>query len=148
MFRLSRWRPPFHIEYINVGKHIVVRLNDILSTSEPPFITHLSDFLDILGTILHGRQPFMCLFSLPASVFLTLFPLLPAKAQTNNSTGDTFLGEYISFLNDSGYTSLSNVLLQANSTPYGQQWISQLSEGNWTVFAPTNEASASSLCCC
>ncbi|KAF5309780.1 hypothetical protein D9611_013601 [Ephemerocybe angulata] len=85
--------------------------------------------------------------SLPISVVLSLLPFVPlSKAQTNdNSTSNTFFQEFSTFLNDSGYTSFSSALAQANQTQSGQQLLSQLSEGNrnWTLFAPTNQAFSS-----
>ncbi|KAF6752044.1 FAS1 domain-containing protein [Ephemerocybe angulata] len=85
--------------------------------------------------------------SLPISVILSLIPFVPlTKAQTNdNSTSNTFFQEFSTFLNDSGYTSFSSALAQANQTQSGQQLLSQLSERNrnWTLFAPTNQAFSS-----
>ncbi|KAF6755716.1 hypothetical protein DFP72DRAFT_313679 [Ephemerocybe angulata] len=85
--------------------------------------------------------------SLPIAVVLSLLPFAPlSKAQTNvNSTSNTFFQEFSTFLNDSGYTSFSSALAQANQTQSGQQLLSQLSEGgvNFTLFAPTNQAFSS-----
>jgi uncharacterized surface protein with fasciclin (FAS1) repeats len=54
--------------------------------------------------------------------------------------GNFQLQEYLAYLNASGYTAFSSALEHANGSTPSQQWISQLGEGNWTVFAPTNEA--------
>ncbi|MCL6375745.1 hypothetical protein EXT64_23165, partial [Pectobacterium atrosepticum] len=65
-------------------------------------------------------------------------------SQPGGSSNSQFqLQEYLTFLNDSGYSSLSSAIQQANETESGQQWLSQLSDGRSTVFAPTNEAFSS-----
>jgi len=51
-----------------------------------------------------------------------------------------FLSDYLTFLNSSGYTSLSSAIQQANQTQSGQSWLTELSDRSWTVFAPTNQA--------
>ncbi|TFK24599.1 Fasciclin-domain-containing protein [Coprinopsis marcescibilis] len=56
------------------------------------------------------------------------------------SSSGGFLQEYLVHLNNTGYTSLSSALQQANQTESGQQWLGQLADGNWTVFAPGNDA--------
>ncbi|KAH6904602.1 hypothetical protein BKA70DRAFT_1403139 [Coprinopsis sp. MPI-PUGE-AT-0042] len=78
-----------------------------------------------------------------------LQPSTPGPGATNTPSigggtgGNAFqLQDYLTFLNASGYTALSNALGQANGTSDGRQWISQLTDGNWTVFAPTNDAFA------
>ncbi|EAU87158.1 hypothetical protein CC1G_05847 [Coprinopsis cinerea okayama7 len=64
--------------------------------------------------------------------------------QSGGAGSQTFqLQDYLTFLNSSGYTSLSRAIEQADQTQNGQEWIAQLSNGNWTVFAPTNDAFSS-----
>ncbi|KAJ2933690.1 hypothetical protein H1R20_g3448, partial [Candolleomyces eurysporus] len=92
--------------------------------------------------------------SLP--VLLSLLPSV-VLAQYNQSYGGdgdapppSFLQDYIDFLNRSGYTSLSNALIQVNQTQSGQEWLASMGEQTqneggeigspWTVFAPNNQA--------
>ncbi|KAJ2915811.1 hypothetical protein MD484_g4619, partial [Candolleomyces efflorescens] len=86
-------------------------------------------------------------------VLISLLPLILAQSSSNG--GDTspssdFLQDYLTYLNQSGYTSLSNALVQANQTSSGQAWLAKVeqqvqNEGGsvgrpWTVFVPTNQA--------
>lgn len=68
----------------------------------------------------------------------------------SSSSSGSFLQDYINCLNQSGYTSFSNALVQANHTESGQKWLAKIvpqvqSNGGavgapWTVFAPNDEA--------
>ncbi|RXW23538.1 hypothetical protein EST38_g2304 [Candolleomyces aberdarensis] len=89
-------------------------------------------------------------------VLLSLFPsiVLAQYTQSNGTDGaapaPTFLQDYLDLLNRSGYTSLSNALVQVNQTQSGQEWLGTVgqqvqTEGGivgspWTVFAPNNQA--------
>lgn len=72
------------------------------------------------------------------SLALSLVSSLPAlKAQQD---GGSFLNDYLTFLNSTGYTSLSVAIERSGRTDVGRRWIGQLSSGEWTVFAPSNQA--------
>jgi len=72
------------------------------------------------------------LFSL---VLLTLLPVV---------FGQQFLDGLIQALNGSGLTSLASAGTLLNSTAEGQRVVHSISSGNWTVFAPSNQACKSS----
>ncbi|KAF6753283.1 hypothetical protein DFP72DRAFT_1003275 [Ephemerocybe angulata] len=74
------------------------------------------------------------------SLALSLVSCLPSL-QAQDSGG--FFSDYLTFLNSTGYTAFSSALQQAQSTDSGKQWIDQLSNGQWTVFAPSNQAFSS-----
>jgi hypothetical protein len=90
--------------------------------------------------------------SLP--VLVSLLPII-VLAQSNGGDGSStsFLQDYVNFLNQSGYTSVANALVQANQTESGQEWLSKVGQqvqnegGNvgspWTVFVPNNQACTS-----
>lgn len=61
-----------------------------------------------------------------------------SRSSTGSSSPTFELQDYLirTSLNASGYTSRCI----ANGTANDQGWLTQLPDGNWTVFAPTNEA--------
>jgi len=65
-------------------------------------------------------------------VLLTLLPVV---------FGQQFLDGLIQTLNSSGLVSLASAGANLNSTPEGQRIVNSVSSGgNWTLFAPTNQA--------
>jgi hypothetical protein len=45
-------------------------------------------------------------------------------------------------LNTSGYTQAASAFTKVNGTSTGQQWLSELPNGNYTAFVPNNAACA------
>ncbi|KAJ3510028.1 hypothetical protein NMY22_g16100 [Coprinellus aureogranulatus] len=79
------------------------------------------------------RQTFPC----------PLSRLLPARPQGAADGGDdsgSYFSDYLDFLNGCGYDALSQALQRVHSEDNGSQWIDELSSGEWTVFAPSNQA--------
>ncbi|KAF8154905.1 FAS1 domain-containing protein [Crassisporium funariophilum] len=80
----------------------------------------------------------MHLSSLPLSLLLPLIPLFtPTFAQQQNAT---YLQDLMTALQSAGFSELANATMTINSTANGQAILSQISQGNFTVFAPTDAA--------
>ncbi|KAJ2917149.1 hypothetical protein MD484_g3237, partial [Candolleomyces efflorescens] len=63
------------------------------------------------------------------------------SGSNGGSGSSTFLQNYLTFLNSSGYTSLSSAIQQVqHNGNVSSDWLDDLSSGNWTVFVPTNQA--------
>lgn len=67
----------------------------------------------------------------PSLVLLTLVPVV---------FGQQFLDGLIQALNGFGLTSLASASAVLNSTSGGQRVVQSVSSGNWTIFAPSNQA--------
>jgi hypothetical protein len=86
--------------------------------------------------------------TLPLSIALSLVSCLTLSAKAQDGSGSdggsgssTFFQDYLTFLNSSGYTSLSSALHQVQQNDsVSSDWLDDLSSGNWTVFVPTNQA--------
>ncbi|KAJ3536580.1 hypothetical protein NMY22_g5971 [Coprinellus aureogranulatus] len=76
------------------------------------------------------------------SLALSLVSSLPAlKAQQDGGDDSgSYFSDYLDFLNGCGYDALSQALQRVHSEDNGSQWIDELSSGEWTVFAPSNQA--------
>ncbi|OJA14811.1 hypothetical protein AZE42_04194 [Rhizopogon vesiculosus] len=64
-------------------------------------------------------------------ILLTLLPVV---------FGQQIIDGLIQALNASGLTSLASASAALNSTPQGQVVVQSISSGNWTIFAPSNQA--------
>lgn len=88
--------------------------------------------------------------ALPLSIALSLVSCLALSAKAQDGDGSdggsdsNFLQDYLTFLNSSGYTSLSSALQRVQNDDDDDDddndWLDDLSDGNWTVFVPTNQA--------
>jgi len=68
---------------------------------------------------------------------LVLLTLLPAVL---GQSWQQYLNGLVQGLNSDGLTALASASAALNSTPNGQQVAQSLSTGNWTLFAPSNQA--------
>jgi len=80
--------------------------------------------------------------SVPLSVLSAVFPVVLAQSSGSGFSPDSgsYVAGLVDHLNGLGYTEAANVLTKANSTTSGQQWISELPNGNYTAFVPDNAA--------
>jgi uncharacterized surface protein with fasciclin (FAS1) repeats len=67
-----------------------------------------------------------------------LLPLVPFIVSVNSWD---FVDKFQQELQNEGLTGLASALSTANQTSIGQGFLSDLALGNYTIFAPTNEAS-------
>lgn len=75
---------------------------------------------------------------LPLTLLVSLVALLkPAGAQQPDPT---YVQGLVNALQSVGLTQLANATMAINSTFVGQRLLSRLSDGNYTVFAPNDEA--------
>ncbi|EKM77524.1 hypothetical protein AGABI1DRAFT_77017 [Agaricus bisporus var. burnettii JB137-S8] len=74
-----------------------------------------------------------------SSVAFTLLTVaLPTVLAQSSDSG--YLQGLVNELNAIGYSGAANALSRANGTSSGQQFLSQVQDGNFTVFVPTNAA--------
>lgn len=80
----------------------------------------------------HFRQPFTAL--------LALSPAFIWGACGQSQGNSTYLEGLISFLQANGHSRLANATQRINDTQKGQEILAALPEGNWTLFAPDDQA--------
>jgi hypothetical protein len=79
-----------------------------------------------------------------SSVAFTLLAVaLPAVFAQSSDSG--YIQGLVNELNALGNTEAANALTRANGTSSGQQFLSQVQNGNFTVFVPDNAACKLSL---
>ena len=80
--------------------------------------------------------------SVPLSVLSAVFPIVLAQSSGSGFSPDSgsYVAGLVDHLNGLGYTEAANVLTKANGTTSGQQWLSELPNGNYTAFVPDNAA--------
>ncbi|KXN85902.1 hypothetical protein AN958_10744 [Leucoagaricus sp. SymC.cos] len=74
--------------------------------------------------------------------FSVLFPIVSAvlAQESGSGSGSGYVAELVNQLNTLGYTEAASVLTRVNGTTSGQQWLSELPNGNYTAFLPNNTA--------
>lgn len=78
--------------------------------------------------------------SVPLSILSAVLPVVLAQSSGSGSDSGSYVAGLVDHLNGLGYTEAASVLTKVNSTTSGQQWLSELPNGNYTAFVPDNAA--------